>query len=52
VHHVNGDIMIKQCCVPLEEETAEKLIKVTERKTLKEALTEAVNYTISKYQAR
>lgn len=52
MHYVNGDIMIKQCCVPLEETTAEELIKVTAKKTLKDALTEAVNYTIDKYQAR
>lgn len=51
MHHVDGDTMIKQCCVPLEEETAEELIKVTAKRTLKEALTEAVNYTINKYRA-
>lgn len=40
--------MIKQCCVPLEETTADALIKKTGKKTLKEALTEAVNYTLAR----
>lgn len=50
MHHVDGDAMIKQCCVPLDIETAAKLIEVTAKKTLKDALTEAVSYTIENYR--
>jgi len=42
--------MIKQCCVPLEVETAEELIEKTGKRNLKEALTAAVDFTIKRYE--
>ena len=41
---------ITQCCIPLQQDTKEQLIRKTGAKTLKEALTEAVMFTIKNYK--
>lgn len=41
--------MIKQCCVPLDTKTIEELMEKTGRRILKDALTEAVEFTIMNY---
>lgn len=42
--------LIKQCCAPLEESTVKSLKAVTGKDSLKEALTEAVRFTIARYR--